>query len=90
MPRVRRVPLCYGPKRVVFQDGKPDQIVQSVFCGECDKLTRSVTIQVGKARADREKISRVEKIGVACDNFERHKNKKKYLWPDKDWILPRR
>ena len=90
MPRVRKVPLVYGPKRVNYRDGKPDVIVQSVFCGECGKLTQASTIQIGKARADREKISRVERNAFACANSEGHKDGKKYLWPSEGWILPRR
>jgi len=87
MARVRKVPLIKGPKRVIHD---PElAIVQSIFCGECEKLTQSVTIQVGKERADREKISRTEIVARGCANVEGHKDGKKYLWPLEGWILPR-
>ena len=88
MPRVRKVPLLKGQKRVVYHSGDPE-VVQTLFCGECDKPTQSVTIQVGKARADREKISRIVIIARACANSEGHKDGKNYLWPIDDWIVPR-
>jgi len=88
MPRVRRVPLVYGRKRVLYKKGVP-KIVQSVFCGECNLLTQSVTIQIGKAKADRENISRTVIIGRACKNFEGHSDGKKYIWPSEGWIFPR-
>ena len=88
MPRVRRVPLIKGRKRVLFENGEPF-IKQSLFCGECEKLTQSVIIQVGKARADREGIPRTIIIGRACANSEAHKHGKKYFWPNDDWIVPR-
>jgi len=88
MARLRKVPLTYGPKRVIWKSGDP-KVVQSVFCGECDSLTQSVTIQVGDAKSKREKISRIIKIGVACRNSEKHKDGKNYLWPSEGWILPK-
>ena len=88
MARVRKVPLVYGKKRVVYHSGDPE-VVQSLFCGECEKLTQAVTIQIGKATADRKKISRVLTIGRACANSEGHKDGKNYLWPSEGWIIPR-
>ncbi len=88
MARVRKVPLEYGPKRIIYNSDGPE-VVQSVFCGECNSLTQSVTIQIGKVKADREKIPRVIKIAVACRNSEKHKNGKSYIWPLEGWILPR-
>lgn len=64
-------------------------IVHSLFCGECDSLTQSATIQIGKATAERKNISRVLNIGRACTNSEGHKDGMKYLWPDEGWIIPR-
>ena len=89
MPRVRRVPLIKGPQRLKIKHDNLS-IVQSEFCGECENLTQAATIQIGKARADRENISRVQNIGRACANSEGHKDGKKYLWPSEGWILPRR
>lgn len=88
MPRVRKVPLVKGPKRVIYNLDGPD-VVRSVFCGECNSLTQSVTIQVGKAKSDREGIPRIIKVGVACRKSEKHKDGKNYLWPSEGWILPR-
>lgn len=88
MARVRKVLLVYGPKRIIFNSDGPE-VVQSKYCGECDSLTQSVTIQIGKAKADRENIPRIIKIAVACRNSEKHKDGKNYIWPLKSWILPR-
>ena len=88
MPRVRKVPLVKGPKRVIY-DSEGPVVVRSVFCGECNSLTQSVTIQVGEAKSKREGISRIIKIAVACRNSEKHKDGKNYLWPFEGWILPR-
>ena len=88
MARVRKVPLVYGKKRVVYHSGDPE-VVQSLFCGECERLTQAVTIQIGKATADRKKISRVLTIGRGCTNSEDHKDGKNYLWPSESWIVPR-
>jgi hypothetical protein len=88
MARVRKVPLIKGNKRVVYHSGDPE-VVQSLFCGECERLTQSATIQIGKTKADRENISRRVIIGRACANIEGHKDGKKYLWPSDDWIVPR-
>lgn len=88
MPRVRRVPLIYGRKRIIFKNGEP-KIVQSVFCGECNSITQSVTIQIGKAKADRENIPRTIIIGRACPNSDKHSDGKKYIWPAEGWIIPR-
>lgn len=89
MARVRKVPLIKGKKRVIWNADGPDKIVESLFCGECEKLTQAVTIQIGKATADRKKISRVLTIGRACANSAKHKDGKKYIWPVEGWILPR-
>ena len=88
MARVRKVPLVKGPKRIIHNSDGPE-VIQTLFCGECDKPTQSATIQVGKARADRENISRIEIAARACANSEGHKDGKKYLWPIDDWIIPR-
>ena len=88
MPRVRKVPLIKGEKRVIT-NAEGLAIAQSLFCGECEKLTQSVTIQIGKATADRESITRIVTVGRACSNSEGHKDGKKYLWPNDDWIVPR-
>lgn len=88
MARLRKVPLELGPKRIIYRSDGPD-IVRSNFCGECGKLTQSVTIQVGKARADKENISRIEIVARGCANFEEHKDGKKYLWTLDNWIVPK-
>jgi len=88
MARVRKVPLVKGEKRVI-RNAEGLAIAQSLFCGECNLLTQSVTIQIGKVKADREGIPRIIKIGVACRNSEEHKDGKNYLWPSEGWILPR-
>ncbi len=88
MARVRKVPLIKGKKRVVYHSGDPE-VVQTISCGECETKTQSVTIQIGKVKADRENISRTVIIGRACANSEGHKDGKKYLWPIDDWIVPR-
>jgi len=88
MARVRKVPLIKGKKRVVYHSGDPE-VVQSLFCGECDSLTQAVTIQIGKATADREGLPRIIKIGVACRKAGKHKDGKNYLWPSEGWIIPR-
>jgi len=88
MARVRKVPLIKGKKRVVFHSGEPE-VVQSLFCGECEMLTQSATIQIGKQKADRENISRTVIVGRACANSEDHKDGKKYLWPVEGWVVPR-
>lgn len=89
MARVRKVPLVKGEKRITYK-GNDLAVVQSEFCGECNSLTQSVTIQIGKATAERKNISRVLKVGRACTNTEGHKDGKKYLWPDEGWIIPRK
>jgi len=88
MARVRKVPLIKGQKRIVYNADGPD-VVQSLFCGECNRLTQSATIQIGKQKADRENISRTVIVGRACANSEDHKDGKKYLWPAEGWIVPR-
>ena len=88
MSRVRKVPLIKGKKRIVYNTDGPE-VVQTIFCGECKKMTQSATIQIGKAKADRENISRIVIVGRACPNSEGHKDGKKYLWPNDDWIVPR-
>lgn len=88
MPRVRKVPLVKGPKRIIYNEDGPE-VVRSLFCDECGKLTQVVTIQVGKAKADREGIPRIIKVGVACRNSDEHKDGKNYLWPFEGWIIPR-
>ena len=88
MARVRKVPLVKGDQRLKIE-GRGLVIVQSEFCGECNSLIQSVTIQIGEATAKREGIPRTIKIGVACRKSEKHKDGKKYLWPSDDWIIPR-
>jgi len=88
MARVRKVPLIKGPKRIIYNSDGPE-VVRSLFCGECEKLTQSATIQLGKVKADRENISRRIIIGRACANSEGHKDGKKYLWPGDGWIVPK-
>lgn len=87
MARRRKVPLVKGPKRIIYDDDGPE-VVQSLICGECEKLTQSVTIQFGEDKARREKISRTLIVARACANSESHKDKMKYLWPVDDWIIP--
>ena len=89
MPRVRKVPIVYGPKRIIHTSEGPE-IARTKFCGECEKVLQAVTIQIGKATADREDIPRIIKIGDACRNSDKHKDGKSYIWPSEDWILPRR
>ena len=88
MARVRKVPLVKGRKRVII-NAEGLAIAQSEFCGECNSLTQSATIQIGKATAERQGIPRIIKIGVACRYSEKHKDGKKYLWPSEGWIIPR-
>lgn len=87
MARRRKVPLVKGPKRVIYNDDGPE-VVRSLFCGECERLTQSVTIQIGDVKARRENITRTVIVARACGNSEAHKDKKKYLWPVDDWIIP--
>lgn len=88
MARVRKVPLVKGEQRLKNEDGYLS-IVQSEFCGECNSLTQSVTIQIGEAKAEREGIPRTIKIGVACRKSEKHKDGENYIWPSEGWIIPR-
>ena len=88
MARVRKVPLVKGEQRLKIE-GRGLAIVQSEFCGECNSLTQSVTIQIGEAKAKREKIPRNIKIGVACRKSDKHKDGKNYIWPSEGWIIPR-
>ena len=88
MARVRKVPLIKGVQRLKIA-GYNLEIAQSLYCGECEKLTQAATIQIGKATAERQGLPRIIKIGVACRNSEKHKDGKNYLWPAEGWIIPR-
>ena len=88
MPRVRKVPITLGKKRIRYTADGPE-VVQTKFCSECGKVLQAVTIQIGKATADREKIPRTITVGYACRNSEKHKDGKNYIWPVKGWIFPR-
>ena len=89
MARRRKVDLVKGPKRVKRHPNGDLEIVRTLFCGECGRATQAATIQIGKARADREGLNRRVEVARVCDNREAHKDGKRYFWPVGETIIPR-
>lgn len=75
MPRPRKVKLVKGEKRIVGH-GANMKIVQTDFCGECGKRTKSATTQ---------KPHTV--VAKVCDNQEEHKYQQIYFWPLKKVVI---
>lgn len=88
MPRQRKVPLVKGSRRL--KHGKHGiEIVQTLFCGECGRRTKSAVTQRNSEIAKRDNLPRYEEVARVCDNIEGHKFKKKYFWPLKEVTIPK-
>ena len=69
MARRRRIPKKLGPKRIVGV-GDRLRIEQTEFCPECNYRLKSASIQKPYIV-----------IAMICENVDKHKNSKIYLWP---------
>ena len=75
MPRPRKIKIVKKNRRVRDSGGRLE-IVETDYCGECDKRLKSVVTQ-----------KPYQRVAMICDNIDGHKFNQIYFWPLKEVVI---